>query len=120
MESHGVDVRLCSGCNLTEAYGAVGRSVGGKGIQHAKVVHTDIGTIIGSANWTTSTRGNSELGVLVTIPKVEREKLSLDLVARIENGARLQDAMVLKEQRSRSSSPIRRTTNLTDQELEGR
>ena len=41
--------------------------VGGRGIQHSKVVHTDVGSMIGSCNFTTSSRGNVETGLLVQL-----------------------------------------------------
>ena len=55
--SAGVKVRLLRGVDRKAAYAAVGRSFGGVGNQHAKLVHTDKGAVVGSTNFTTSSRG---------------------------------------------------------------
>jgi phosphatidylserine/phosphatidylglycerophosphate/cardiolipin synthase-like enzyme len=66
----GVLVRLGSGEASSAEYEAVGRNVKGlRGIQHSKglLVQSpgEVFCLIGSGNWTTSTRANSEMGVVL-------------------------------------------------------
>ena len=70
MAANGVVVRVYEGDSVREDYEAVGRPVGGfKGILHAKALYIEAENglrcefIIGSANWTTSTRANGEIGI---------------------------------------------------------
>ena len=51
--AEGAKVKLLDGGSLSGEYRQVGRAVGGLGIAHAKVLHSDKGTVIGSCNWTT-------------------------------------------------------------------
>ena len=70
MAANGVVVRVYESDSVREDYEAVGRPVGGfKGILHAKALYIESENglrcefIIGSANWTTSTRANGEIGI---------------------------------------------------------
>ena len=70
MAAGGVAVRVLEGDSSTNDYEAVGRTVGGfKGIQHAKGLlvyrQEEAFAILGSCNWTTASRANSELGVIL-------------------------------------------------------
>ena len=72
----GVRIRMLSGSSLQESYAGDNRAVnigkGLKGIQHSKTImvrgHTRDALVIGSSNWTTSSRSNMEMGVFVTGP----------------------------------------------------
>ena len=55
-----------TGIDKARAYAEVGRAMSGQGSQHAKVVHTDVGAVIGSTNLITSSRANNEVSVFVT------------------------------------------------------
>jgi phosphatidylserine/phosphatidylglycerophosphate/cardiolipin synthase-like enzyme len=69
----GIRVRLCSGAPVHESYKEdrravnVGRSI--RGLQHSKTMMVRVGDksylVIGSANWTTSSRSNVEMGVSI-------------------------------------------------------
>ena len=65
----GVAVLLTKGADLRHAYGEVGRAVGpGTGIQHSKTLLIDGQmAIVGSVNWTTSSRANHEMAVLTQL-----------------------------------------------------
>ena len=102
--AEGAKVRLLDGGSLSGEYRQVGRAVGGLGIAHAKVLHSDKGTVIGSCNWTTSSRANLETGLWVELDLVEARKLCLVLQGRLDAGVDLRDAEVAREQ-SRSVSP---------------
>ena len=67
--SNGVEVKVVTGPSIAEEYRAVGRSVGGHilGKQHSKTVLVDDWLLVGSCNWTTSSRANLERDVLVQI-----------------------------------------------------
>ena len=76
LAAKGVHTRVLSGFPLTPEYLAAGRNaLGGlKGILHTKMMciaypdqHVEV--LSGSANWTTSSRGNHELNTLVTFPR---------------------------------------------------
>ena len=97
------------GCIGLEEYRAVGkRGVGGAGILHAKAVHTDSGTLLGSTNWTTSSRANIELGAELALGDLEAAELKDWMSSVIEGGETINDAEVLVMQRSRSESPSRK------------
>ena len=79
----------------------------GLGLLHAKVVHTDGGSVIGSCNWTTSSRANIEVGVHVQFTSQESSRLLEEWGAQILEGMPLREAAQLAEQRARSASPLR-------------
>ena len=71
LQTRGVEVRLAYGRDLSTTYAAEGResasrrTQGKQGIQHAKVMGSETQAVIGSCNFTTSSQGNNEIGVLV-------------------------------------------------------
>ena len=67
LEAHGVVVRLASGHSAKQHYSAVGRTYNGRGIVHGKVVHTEMESIVGSCNWTTSSRTDEEVSLHVKL-----------------------------------------------------
>jgi phosphatidylserine/phosphatidylglycerophosphate/cardiolipin synthase-like enzyme len=124
LSAEGAKVRLLDGESLAAHYREAGRVVqGGLGIQHSKVVHTDFGTLIGSCNFTTSSRGNLELGIHVKLSQEQDIELNELLKARIEKGIDVRQAEIRKEQ-SRSVSPggsrRSRSSARSAAELEGR
>jgi phosphatidylserine/phosphatidylglycerophosphate/cardiolipin synthase-like enzyme len=109
LEAHGVVTRVVSGSSTAEEYHAVGRSVSDSvGILHAKAVHTDKGTLVGSANWTTSSRSNIELGVELSLDDLAAAELKDYMSSVIDQGFAVTDAEVLAAQWSQSESPSRR------------
>ena len=62
-------MRTTQGLSIAEEYRAVGRSVGGHilGKQHSKTVLVDDWLLIGSCNWTTSSRSNLERDALIQL-----------------------------------------------------
>ena len=81
------------------------RTVSGTGIQHAKAVLIDDYLILGSTNWTISSRANSELGVLIQL-KPDAVNMVKDVFDdRYAMGERLE--AVLARPRSRSVSASR-------------
>ena len=53
---------------LKDAYEADGRnSIGGRGLLHAKALIIDDFLLMGSTNWTTSSKGNHEMSVLLEL-----------------------------------------------------
>jgi hypothetical protein len=79
----GIIVRLYEGGSSHADYAAVGRSGGWLGIQHAKGVLVDARAIIGSANWTTATRSNSEVSMLVLATGAEGQRTMRDVFWRV-------------------------------------
>jgi phosphatidylserine/phosphatidylglycerophosphate/cardiolipin synthase-like enzyme len=69
MLAAGIEVRTLTGRTAAEVYREVGRSVAGhiKGIQHSKTVLVDDYMLVGSCNWTTSSRANFETGVFLKL-----------------------------------------------------
>ena len=92
MAAAGVKVRLLTGIDKKAVYAAVGRSVGGVGSQHAKCVHTDQGSVVGSTNLTTSSRGNHEVSVWVTLKPNAAVAWRYGLAAYISTGEALDAA----------------------------
>ena len=82
----GVKVRLLTGVDKKGAYAAVGRTVGGVGNQHAKCVHTDKGTVVGSTNLTTSSRANNEVSVHVSLQESAARGWRYEMAAYISTG----------------------------------
>ena len=103
----GIHVRVASGVPLGPEYQAVGRSVPGflNGIQHSKAVLAGREAVIGSANWTTCSRGNFELGV-----HVEFNASHVDIVEEMflgcwHSGVSFSEASTSATQHARSCSP---------------
>ena len=72
-----VEVRLRQGRGFREEYLAVERFVGGhfKGIQHSKTLIVDIRMLVGSCNWTTSSRSNLERTALIQVQSSALEEM---------------------------------------------
>ncbi len=101
-------LRLLTGRSLEGEYEAVGRrGVQGNGIQHAKTLHTDQGSIVGSCNWTTSSRSNKERGLLVRFDPAWSETYRQRLTDKIYTGVPLVEAEVLQAQRRRENRSVR-------------
>ena len=109
LDAHGVLTRVVVGNSIVDEYRSAGRGViEGIGILRAKAVHTDAGSLTGSANWTTSSRSNIELGVEISLHALAAAELKDYMTALIEGGDSVMDAEVLAAQRSRSESVFRR------------
>jgi len=68
LQDAGVRVLVAEGPNIQESYREVGRKVPpGKGIQHSKTLLADHTVIIGSTNWTVSSKSNYECSVVVSL-----------------------------------------------------
>jgi phosphatidylserine/phosphatidylglycerophosphate/cardiolipin synthase-like enzyme len=104
LRAEGVAVNLVDGEKLAEHYRLVGRTVYGLGIAHAKVLHSDRGTVIGSCNWTTSSRSNYEVGVCLELSAAESQSFRTTLQSAWAAGVELREAEVSREQQ-RSVSP---------------
>lgn len=114
--SRGVAVRLLSGKGLTDEYKAAGRSakIGGLiGIQHSKLLFVRTGSkthvLIGSANWTTSSRCNVEISSHLISESKSEPMVSLEsqLAQLTRQAIELTHAETLHAQRARSQSPGR-------------
>ena len=78
LRDHGITVWLGTGTDIQEEYAAAGRKVRpGQGILHAKCVRADNWVVCGSTNWTTCSRCNTEMSVLI--------QLSADGIAAFED-----------------------------------
>ena len=107
----GVKCRMASGTSLLESYTADGRmtTIGKslKGIQHSKTLlikgDTESYLLVGSSNWTTSSRSNTEFGFLLQgNPKHEAFQRFEERFYELWNTAWVFDAS------SQSSEPVRR------------
>jgi hypothetical protein len=98
MRAAGVDLRLGDGTALSPVYSLVQRKVFGnlRGIVHAKVVSVGDETLVGSANWTTSSRCNVEVVAHLSFPQAMLEEL---LAKAWEEAEPLSDAMLREAQR---------------------
>ena len=110
LQAEGCEVKCLVGVSCADEYRAVGRNpFNGLGLLHAKVVHTDAGSVLGSCNWTTSSRANIEVGVHVKFTSQESRRLLAEWSRQIHAGMPLREAAQLAEQRARSASPLRGT-----------
>ena len=109
----GVQVRVVSGALIVDEYAAVGRRVAShlKGIQHSKTVAVKttaaVRALIGSVNWTTSSRANHEAAAVVEVNGAAKDAVFDLLQAPWIEGVPLAEAQRQEEQRSRSVSPSR-------------
>ena len=67
LEGAGVPVRLFEGASKDDDYAAVGRKCFFRGAHHAKALLAGNILIVGSSNWTTSSKANGEMGVVVKV-----------------------------------------------------
>ena len=116
--SAGVRVRLLRGTDRGPAYAAVGRAFRGIGSQHAKIVHTDRGSVVGSTNFTTSSRTNNEVSVFVTLrdgaARAWRYKLSATIAAGEPLQAAEKDRNIKRYGPRSKSTGARRSLELSD------
>ena len=106
----GVQVRVATGIPLKPEYHAIGRSVPGflNGIQHSKAVLAGRAAVIGSANWTTSSRCNFELGVHIEFATSHVDVVEELFLSSWHAGSELATAVTKASQQARSSSPTGR------------
>ena len=106
----GVLVRVASGKPLKPEYDAFGRSVPAylKGIQLAKAVIAGREAVIGSANWSTSSRSNHELGVHLELSASHVDIVEEMFLSSWHDGVDVTAASKAALHRARSSSPTGR------------
>ena len=118
--SAGILVTLSHGTNLSEHYREVGKTpFGGRGICHTKAVLADRLLVLGSCNWTTSSRGNIETDVMIKIFESEIENVRKHFMLHTTVGETLMSAQRNDGRRGRSESPPRKypmedSTNIVD------
>ena len=103
LEAQRVPVRLLKGGPLGPEYAKVGRQVSGTGIQHAKTILIDNKMIVGSCNWTVSSKANGELSVLIRLNEGGLRLMKSTIETKISAGEPLEAALAAPR-RSRSSS----------------
>ena len=110
LASCGVLVRVASGIPLKPEYDMVGRSAPAylKGIQHAKAVIAGREAVIGSANWTTCSRSNQEMGVHIELNASHAGVIEEMFLSRWHDGMDVEDASKAAVHRARSNSPTGR------------
>ena len=117
LSSTGIEVRLTEGKQCLGEYTAVGRRVPShiKGIMHAKSLlvasseaRDSCEVLIGSCNWTTSSRSNFELVSHVRVERAELVKVVAELMlVPWAAGTEVKTAQISEAQRARSVSPSR-------------
>ena len=105
LDAHRISVVLQKGGPLAPEYLRVGRTLSGTGIQHAKTLLADHTLVVGSTNWTVSSRANSEVGVKIRLHPSGERLVREALESRLEGGERLQAALdAYQPRRGRSKS----------------
>jgi phosphatidylserine/phosphatidylglycerophosphate/cardiolipin synthase-like enzyme len=101
LTAEGVVVRLLDGGPTTEHYRQVGRAQAGLGIAHAKLLVVELQdskfAIIGSTNWTTSSRANLEAGLLVQLTDFGFGEIWAMISGRMSRGIELLPALRSRE-----------------------
>eukprot|EP00969_Alexandrium_andersonii_P003887 168424-Alexandrium_andersonii.AAC.1 len=69
-------------------------------MSHAKMMCIDDTGIIGSANWTTASRANKAVGVLIDLNSAGREKLMAMFEEWMANGLALREALKVHAQQT--------------------
>ena len=115
LDAEGVAVYVARGHLLQEHYAAAGRAGGGSGfgtlmgIQHSKMFKLDDTVVLGSTNWTTSSRCNREISLEWKMNAVGLQAIEVILQEALEAGRRLKDGeaeeAAARNGRARSCSP---------------
>ena len=93
LDAHRISVVLQKGGPLAPEYARVGRTLSGTGIPRAKTLLADHTLVVGSTNWTVSSRANSEVGVMVRLHPSGERLVRDALESRLVGGERLQAAL---------------------------
>ena len=104
LQASRIAVVLQKGTPLAPEYSRVNRAVSGTGILHAKCLLADGMFVVGSANWTTSSRGNKEVGVLIRLYPSAMQLVQEALESRLVGAETLEGALMTVHRRGRSSS----------------
>ena len=103
-------MRLLDGGQSGGFYKEVGRAPGGRGIAHAKLLVAEVAEgrlcVIGSCNFTTSSRANLESGLLVALSPFGVAEIDAVVSGRMAKGVALLPALRDREI-SRSMTPRR-------------
>ena len=102
LQANRIPVTLLKGGPLGPEYKKVGRVVNGTGIQHAKTVLADGMLVVGSCNWTVSSKANSEVAVLIRLSNSGERLVRDTLEGRLAGGERLEAALERPRRRSTS------------------
>ena len=108
LEANRIAVVLQHGAPLGPEYARVHRSVSGTGLLHAKCLLADDMLVVGSANWTTSSRGNMEVGALLRLYPSSTQAVMETLENRLVGAETLAAALETSHQRRGRSSSRRR------------
>ena len=86
---NGVSVKLQNGVPLHDEYARIGRvGINALGIMHSKMLAvlgpSESYAIVGSTNWTTSSKGNRELSVLIALGEVGKMEVLRRLTTIID------------------------------------
>ena len=110
-------MRLLSGHDKHPEYVKVDRTGYGTGSQHAKSLHCDVGSVVGSTNFWTSSLCNHEVSSHVTLTLAASASWRYELMALIQSGSALGPAEIAhdiarsqpyRRARSQSVDPSRR------------
>ena len=104
LQASRIAVVLQKGTPLGPEYTRVNRAVSGTGLLHAKCLLADDMLVVGSANWTTSSRGNVEVGVLLRLCPSATQLVQESLESRLVGAETLEAAQTSVHRRGRSSS----------------
>ena len=100
---------LVDGSDIASEYAAVGKVVGvkGKGHHHAKTFRMGSFLIAGSTNWTTSSRCNVEVSLLVQLGTVGEAKYHKMSTLAFDRATKLTAQGILQLRPERCESPTR-------------
>ncbi len=97
LEAEGCTVKLLDGAQSGSFYRKVGRSQGGLGSAHSKLLVAELPSgqfrIIGSCNWTTSSGANLEAGMLVALSPFGSSEVWAMIGGRLSRGTALLPAL---------------------------
>ena len=95
LNQSGAKIWLCKGRDIRDEYKKVGRDVPpGTGILHEKAMLIGPFLICGSTNWTTSSRSNHELSVLVWLDEDARDEYRNRFHNLVSMGTPLTDKII--------------------------
>ena len=105
LRAAGIGVLLASGISIQEEYAAENRAVRpGQGIQHSKVLRMDKYVIVGSANWTTSSKCNIETSALIQLEQEGIREFDRRVELILKRSTPLTDEIETEATRRRAAS----------------
>ena len=110
LRANGIPIKVVKGHLMKEAYGADGgSSIGGRVLLHAKALLIDNFLLLGSTNWTRSSKANHEMSVLLELNREGHAQVDKWLETVDEGSEIMSDEVVRKAEASMERRSVSRS-----------